>query len=74
MTIAAISTVQRSPGPVSIQDDEPLYEIIDGQRVELPPMSILACRVASRLMGKMGLFLDTPLSCYTTGRARQDAT
>ncbi len=34
-------------------DDEPLYEIIDGQRVELPPMSILASRVASNLQGQL---------------------
>jgi Uma2 family endonuclease len=39
-------------------DDEPLYEIIDGQRVELPPMSILASRVASRLLRKIGYFLE----------------
>jgi Uma2 family endonuclease len=35
-------------------EDEPLYEIIDGQRVELPPMSILASRVASRLFAQLG--------------------
>ena len=35
-------------------EDEPLYEIIDGQRVELPPMSILATRVASRLFAQLG--------------------
>ena len=57
MSIAASFTMLRSPATVR-SDDEPLYEIIDGQRVELPPMSILANRVASRLMGKLGLFLD----------------
>jgi Uma2 family endonuclease len=36
---------------------EPLFEIIDGQRVELPPMSILASRVASRLHVQLGHFL-----------------
>lgn len=30
-------------------DDEPLYEVIDGIKVELPPMSILAARVATRI-------------------------
>jgi Uma2 family endonuclease len=34
--------------------DEPLYEILDGQRVDLPPLGILASRVASRLMGYLG--------------------
>jgi Uma2 family endonuclease len=29
---------------------EPLYEIIDGQRVEIPHMSTLAARIANRLM------------------------
>jgi Uma2 family endonuclease len=56
MTIAASITVPRSPAAVR-SDDELLYEIIDGQRVELPPMSILASRVASRLMGQLGHFL-----------------
>jgi len=57
MTLAASSTVPRSPALERIQD-EPLYEIINGQRVELPPMSILASRVASRLMGKLSHFLE----------------
>jgi Uma2 family endonuclease len=37
-------------------DEEPLYEIIDGQRVELPPMSIYAVRVASRLFARLNVF------------------
>ncbi len=57
MSIAASFTIPHSPATVR-SDDEPLYEIIDGLRVELPPMSILAGRVASRLMGKLGIFLD----------------
>jgi Uma2 family endonuclease len=31
------------------EQDDPLFEIIDGQRVELPPMGIYAVRIASRL-------------------------
>jgi Uma2 family endonuclease len=38
-------------------EDEPLYEIIDGLRVELPPMSILASRVASRLFAYLSQFV-----------------
>ena len=34
-------------------DDKPLFEIIDGQRVELLPMSILASRVTSNLQGRL---------------------
>jgi Uma2 family endonuclease len=37
-------------------DDEPLFEIIDGQRVELPPMSVLASFVASLLVGELNAF------------------
>jgi Uma2 family endonuclease len=55
---AAISTVPRSSAPDRFED-KPLFEIIDGQTVELPPMSILASRVASRLISKLGAFLET---------------
>ena len=36
--------------------DEVLYEIIDGQRVELPPMSVYATAVASWLVGALAIF------------------
>jgi Uma2 family endonuclease len=39
------------------KDDDPLYEILDGQRVELPPMSTLATRVASNLHMYLGHYL-----------------
>src|SRR5262245_19019772 len=37
--------------PIEAQsrDDEPLFEIIDGERVEIPPMSALACLLANYL-------------------------
>jgi Uma2 family endonuclease len=38
-------------------DNEHLYEIVDGQRVELPPMSILANRVANTIHIRLGLHL-----------------
>jgi hypothetical protein len=53
MTAVISPTVPR-PGLPGRSEDEPLYEIIDGQRVELPPMSILASRVASNLHGRLG--------------------
>jgi Uma2 family endonuclease len=37
-------------------DDEPLYEIIDGERKELPPMSAYAVRIANELCGELHLF------------------
>jgi Uma2 family endonuclease len=37
-----------APAPPLIQD-EPLFEIIDGQRVELPPMSVSATLIATDL-------------------------
>jgi Uma2 family endonuclease len=45
------------PSPVT--EDESLYEIIDGQRVELPPMSVYATAVASYLGGKIAVFSET---------------
>jgi Uma2 family endonuclease len=56
MTIPASSPMPPSLAPVRF-DEKPLYEIIDGQRVELPPMSILASRVASLLHIEFGTFL-----------------
>jgi Uma2 family endonuclease len=56
MTAMPSPTVPRSQ-PREHVHDEPLYEIIDGQRVELPPTSILATRVASRLIVLLGQHL-----------------
>lgn len=38
--------------------DEPLYEIVDGQPVEVPPMSIYATWLASRLHGLLWPYTD----------------
>jgi Uma2 family endonuclease len=38
-------------------EDEHLYEIIDGQRVELPPTCILASRVTNNILGHMFHYL-----------------
>ena len=35
--------------------DEPLYEIVDGQRVDVPPMSVYTTWLASRLHGRLAL-------------------
>ena len=53
MTAVLSLPVPRSGPPGSV-DDEPLFEIIDGQRVKLPPMSILANRVSSNIHSHIG--------------------
>jgi Uma2 family endonuclease len=50
------------PVPVAAppsREDEPLFEIIDGQRVELPPMSQFAARLGSRLHTKLATYNET---------------
>jgi Uma2 family endonuclease len=55
MTTVAAAAMPRSRP----QGDEyePLFEIIDGKQVELPPMSILASRVTSHLIRILGHYL-----------------
>jgi Uma2 family endonuclease len=51
--------VTEHPGlavPVLADDFDEHYEIVDGQRVELPPMSAKASRIASRLVTKLNDF------------------
>lgn len=55
MTAITVVEVGKVP-PSKPWDDEPLYEIIDGQKVELPPKSINASRMASRLHGWLGQY------------------
>jgi len=38
--------------------DEPLYEIVDGQRVDLPPMSVYTTWLASRLQGRLWPYVE----------------
>jgi Uma2 family endonuclease len=44
----------RPPGVLDYNEDR--YEIIDGQRVELPPMSVLAMLLASELLAAISYF------------------
>jgi Uma2 family endonuclease len=55
MTIATVQEPLPSPANLAIADDE-LYEIIDGQRVGLPPMGIRAAWIASLLVQHLGPF------------------
>src|SRR5262249_47931107 len=38
--------------------EETLYEVVNGQRVELPPMGVYASWIASRLHFNMGYFVE----------------
>jgi Uma2 family endonuclease len=38
--------------------DEPLYEIVNGQRVDIPPMSAYATWIASRLHSRLGPYAE----------------
>ena len=38
--------------------DDKLYEVVDGERIEKPPMSVYSVLVASQLMRKLGRFAD----------------
>jgi Uma2 family endonuclease len=42
----------------SAANGEALYEVVNGQRVELPPMSIYAIWIASRLHVRLGSFAE----------------
>jgi Uma2 family endonuclease len=44
--------------PPSSTTDEALYEVVNGQRVELPPMSIYAVWITSRLGYRLGPFVE----------------
>jgi Uma2 family endonuclease len=48
----------RTAGDARPADEERLYEIVNGQRVELPPMSAYATWIASRLSHRLGPFAD----------------
>jgi Uma2 family endonuclease len=38
--------------------DEPLYEIVNGQRVDVPPMSVYTTWLASRLQSRLGSYVE----------------
>jgi Uma2 family endonuclease len=44
--------------PVPLSCAEALYEVVNGQRVELPPMGAYATWIASRLHGRLGPFAE----------------
>ena len=54
-----IATLDPSAAAVGPAKDEPLYEVVNGQKVALPPMSIYAAWIASRLQSRIGPFAET---------------
>jgi Uma2 family endonuclease len=55
-TIATVDPSAAAAGPAK---DEPLYEVVNGQKVELPPMSIYAAWIASRIDRRLGSHAET---------------
>jgi Uma2 family endonuclease len=43
--------------PEPLETDEALYEFVNGQRVEMPPMSIRAAMIASKLVAELNVFV-----------------
>jgi Uma2 family endonuclease len=56
MASPAFAGLPATPAPPA--DGEALYEVINGQRVELPPMSFYASWITSRLQNNMGPFAE----------------
>ena len=62
MSTAILTDAEREAKPSSqdlpMETDEALYELINGQRVEMPPMSIRAVKVATRLSSLLNAFAE----------------
>lgn len=50
----AIATLEPAAVAVGTVQEDPLYEVVNGQKVELPPMSIYAAWIASRIDRRLG--------------------
>ncbi len=57
--MSAVATLELSATVAEPAKEEPLYEVVNGQKVELPPMSIYASWIASRLQSRIGPFAET---------------
>jgi Uma2 family endonuclease len=54
----ATGTLQQPAALADLATEEPLYEVVNGQKVELPPMSIYATRVAGRIYSRLDAFAE----------------
>jgi Uma2 family endonuclease len=52
------ATLPLEPTSLPSPLDEPLYEVVDGQIEELPPMGALASNIASRLQSRLGTYAE----------------
>ncbi len=58
----ASPTLTASENAVALPlQDEPLYEIVDGQRVDLQPISVYTTWIASRLQSRLGPYVEEHL-------------
>jgi Uma2 family endonuclease len=65
MSIVTVATIADEPGSGMLPSDM-LFEEVEGQRVELPPMGIFAEMISSRLFGLLfGLVEGRNLGCLT---------
>lgn len=55
--MASGTTLELEDRASGLSGEEPLYEVVNGQQVELPPMSIYAALIASRLLLHMDPFV-----------------
>src|SRR5919199_5205808 len=58
LIMASPSPLVSEHEPVLTVQEEPLYEIVNGQRVELPPMSVYATWLATRLQNRLGPYVE----------------
>ena len=54
-----IGALQRPAKLSTCVEDEPLFEVIDGHKVELPPKSAYAYQIAGRLTARLASFADS---------------
>ena len=57
--MSAVATLELSATVAEPAKEEPLYEVVNGQKVELPPMSIYASWIASRIDRRLGSHAET---------------
>ncbi len=56
--MSAATLLEPKPAAMPLLNGEALYEIVNGQRVELPPMSVYSSWLTSRLSYRLGPFAE----------------
>jgi Uma2 family endonuclease len=52
------ATLETTASPLPLAEDDSLYEVVNGRRVELPPMGARPTHIASRLGRLLGTFVE----------------